>query len=46
MQLTDGEKRMLNGECAPGIQKAVELLVKLGDSFDAERLVPISYGHT
>ena len=45
MQLTDEEKRMLNGEFAPGIQKAVELLVKLGDSFDAEKLVPISYGH-
>jgi predicted aconitase len=45
MQLTDEEKRMLNGEFAPGIQKAIELLVKLGDSFDAEKLVPISYGH-
>ncbi|MBW2034003.1 MAG: DUF521 domain-containing protein [Deltaproteobacteria bacterium] len=45
MQLTDEEKRMLNGEFAPGVQKAVELLVKLGDSFDAEKLVPISYGH-
>lgn len=45
MLLTDEEKKMLNGEYAPGIQRSIELLVKLGDSFDAEKLVPISYGH-
>ncbi|MFH1480541.1 MAG: aconitase X [Pseudomonadota bacterium] len=45
MRLADEEKRMLNGEYAPGVQRAIELLVKLGDSFDAEKLVPISYGH-
>ena len=45
MRLTDEEKKMLNGEGAPGIQRAIELLVKLGDSFGAEKLVPISYGH-
>jgi predicted aconitase len=45
MLLTDEEKRMLAGEYGPGIQRAADLLVKLGDSFDAEKLVPISYGH-
>jgi predicted aconitase len=45
MLLTDEEKRMLAGEYGPGIRRAVDLLVKLGDSFDAEKLVPISYGH-
>jgi predicted aconitase len=45
MLLTDEEKRMQAGEYGPGIQKAISLLIALGDSFDAERLVPISYGH-
>ena len=43
--LTDEEKRMQAGEYGPGIQRAINLLVKLGDSFDAKKLVPISYGH-
>ena len=46
MLLTDEEKRMLGGEYSPGIQRSMDLLVKLGESFDAERMVPISYGHT
>jgi len=45
MLLTDEEKRMLGGEFCPGIQRSMDLLVKLGESFDAERMVPISYGH-
>jgi predicted aconitase len=45
MVLTDEEKRMLAGKYAPGIQRAMNLLVKLGTSFDAEKLVPITYGH-
>jgi len=45
MLLTDEEKRMQAGEYGPGIQRAISLLITLGDSFDAERLVPISYGH-
>ena len=45
MLLTDEEKRMLAGDHGPGIQRAMDLLVKLGDSFDAEKLVPITYGH-
>ena len=45
MFLTDEEKRMLAGDHGPGIQRAMDLLVKLGDSFDAEKLVPITYGH-
>jgi len=43
--LTDEEKRMLAGERGPGIKRAMDFLVKLGASFDAEKLVPISYGH-
>ncbi len=45
MRLTEEEKRMLHGDGPPGIQRAIELLVTLGDSFDAEKLVPITYGH-
>ena len=45
MLLTDEEKKMHAGEYAPGIKRAMDLLIKLGDSFDAEELVPISYGH-
>ena len=45
MFLTDEEKGMLAGSHGPGIQRAMELLVKLGESFDAEKFVPITYGH-
>lgn len=45
MLLSDEEKRMLAGEFAPGVRRAMDLLVKLGNSFDAEKLVPITYGH-
>jgi len=43
--LTDEEKSMLDGDHGPGIQRAMDLLVKLGDSFDAEKFVPATYGH-
>ena len=45
MSVTDEEKRMINGEYGPGIKRAMDLLVKLGKSFDAEKLVPVSYAH-
>jgi predicted aconitase len=45
MLFTEEEKRMLGGEYGPGVRRAMELLVKLGNAFDAEKLVPISYGH-
>lgn len=45
MLLTDKEKKMLAGDYGPGIRKSLDLLVKLGDSFDAEKLVETSYGH-
>lgn len=41
MHLTREEERLLSGENGRGRQKAMELLVALGDIFDAERLVPI-----
>ncbi len=45
MQLTGEEKRMLSGERGDGVRRSMELLAKLGESFDAERLAPIKYGH-
>lgn len=45
MYLTDEETRMLNGEKGEAVRKAMEILVALGESFEAERLVPISNVH-
>lgn len=45
MKLTDHEKRMLSGEAGEGVRRSIELLIRLGESFDAERFAPIAYGH-
>ena len=45
MFLTKEEEGMLNGEYGPGIKRSMELLVKLGEAFDAERLVPAQSAH-
>lgn len=45
LQLTDEEKRMLDGADGRGVQRAMELLVALGKSFDAERMIPVSRTH-
>jgi hypothetical protein len=45
MFLSDEEKRMLNGEFGPGKQRAMVYLVTFGESFDAEKLMPVSYAH-
>ena len=39
MNLTDTEKRMLEGREGLAVQKALELLVRYGDALGAERLV-------
>jgi len=36
---------MLNGEFGEGTQKAMELLVAIGDALDAEKMIPISCAH-
>ena len=46
MLLTDEENRMLDGEFGPGTQKSIDLLIKLGESADAEKLVETAYAHT
>lgn len=45
MYLTSQEKRMCAGEEGPGVQAAMELLVALGEAYDAPRLVRISSAH-
>ena len=36
---------MLNGEFGQGTRKAIELLVTIGDAYDAEKMIPISRAH-
>lgn len=45
MLLTDDEARMLDGDEGPAVRKAMEILVALGESFGAERLIPIKNVH-
>jgi len=42
MHLTSKEERILAGEEGPGRQKAMELLVAMGDIYGARRLIPVS----
>lgn len=46
MNLTQEEQDMLSGKRGPGIQKCMEILVKVGEAFGAKRLVPIRSAHT
>lgn len=41
MRLTDEEKRMQNGECGQPVKMAMDILVALGEIYDAEKMVPI-----
>lgn len=41
MHLTKEEEQILNGEAGETLQKAIEILVALGDIFGAEGLIPI-----
>jgi predicted aconitase len=45
MHLTKEEERILNGEFGEGMRKAIELLVAIGDAYDAEKMIPISRAH-
>jgi predicted aconitase len=45
MLLTNEEEGMLNGDKGPAVKKAMEILVALGESFGAERLVPVNNVH-
>ena len=45
MYLAKEEERILAGEFGEGTQKALELLVAIGDAYDAEKMIPISRAH-
>jgi len=45
MFLTDEEEKMLRGDQGPEVQRMMEILVTLGDAFDAERLIPVANVH-
>ena len=45
MNLTKEEEKMLGGEFGKGTQKAIELLVAIGDAYDAEMMIPIARAH-
>ena len=45
MYLTKEEERILDGEFGEGMRKAMELLVAIGDAYDAEKLIPITRAH-
>jgi predicted aconitase len=45
MNLTREEEKMLNGELGQGNQRAIELLVAIGDAYDAEQMIPITRAH-
>ncbi len=41
MYLTPEEEKTLEGEYGPSLQKAIEILVALGDIYGADRLIPV-----
>jgi predicted aconitase len=43
--LTKDEERILAGEFGAGTQRALELLVAIGEAYDAEKMIPISRAH-
>lgn len=45
MYLTDEEKAMLAGEYGSGKKRAMEILVKIGETFGAEKMVKIKSAH-
>ncbi|MGD0977694.1 MAG: aconitase X catalytic domain-containing protein [Candidatus Bathyarchaeia archaeon] len=45
MNLTKEEEKMINGELGQGTKSAMELLVAIGDAYDAEKMIPISRAH-
>lgn len=46
MKLNDEEKRMLDGEYGAGIAKAMDMVVKWGEVYDADKLVDVANTHT
>ncbi|MGL6199109.1 MAG: aconitase X [Lachnospiraceae bacterium] len=45
MKISVEEQRMLNGEMGKGVKQAMEILVKMGELFGAERFLPVRNAH-
>jgi predicted aconitase len=45
MHLTSEQERILDGEFGEGTEKALELLVAIGDAYNADKMIPISRAH-
>jgi phosphomecalonate degydratase large subunit len=45
MHLNEEEKQMLQGDCGPTVQKAMEILVKLGETHNAPHMIEITSAH-
>jgi predicted aconitase len=45
MDLNDEEKRMLGGDLGSGYQKAMEILVALGEIYGSEKMSPVTSAH-
>jgi predicted aconitase len=45
MQLTSEEEKMLRGEMGPAIQKAIEYQIKVGEFWNAEKLIKVNNVH-
>jgi hypothetical protein len=45
MYLKKGEEQIFDGEFGEGMQKAMQLLVAIGDAYDAEKMISVSRAH-
>ena len=45
MKLTDDQKDLLNGKYGEGAAIAMKIQIAIGESFEAERMVPITRAH-
>jgi len=45
VKLAADEERMLAGELGPGVQRAIELLIAVGEAYDAAEMIDISSSH-
>ncbi len=45
MKLTNEEEQMLAGKCGYPVQKSMEILVQLGEIYDAEKMIKVSHVH-
>jgi predicted aconitase len=45
LHLTNEDERMLDGKLGEGTQKAMELLVAIGEAFEAQQMIPVTRAH-